>query len=333
MRNEGEDRISALPDEILCEILSLIPSKEATRTCVLSSRWRSLWRMVPAFDFVLMPSHTPDNLFLIIDNFMSQRTTQRITRFSFECKKHLRRFPNVKEQWISAAVAGKVESLNITLCMSFYNVGLCMCRVLPLPDSLFTCATLVTLKLKGRGDLHAIPSSVYLPSLKNLELIVKYIERTVLWRILCGCPAIETFDVSRIFVNRLSKRLRLVRNSRGNKLLILGHRLVEIRSDCDHDYVRDCLFEDLKNVVNAHAFVTVYKPSDKHRFLFTMLKELCNVKYLTLSLCDLKDETSFTAALPEFHNLIRLKTNHAKTQMFLEQFTGKCPKLEVLVLN
>ncbi|GJN28164.1 hypothetical protein PR202_gb16257 [Eleusine coracana subsp. coracana] len=43
-----EDRISALPDDILHLVLSSLPSDDAVRTCVLAKRWSHLWKSARA---------------------------------------------------------------------------------------------------------------------------------------------------------------------------------------------------------------------------------------------------------------------------------------------
>ena len=52
---EGEDslvdRISALPDDIVIGIVSLLPLKDAAATCVLSRRWEHVWKFSASLDF------------------------------------------------------------------------------------------------------------------------------------------------------------------------------------------------------------------------------------------------------------------------------------------
>jgi hypothetical protein len=38
------DRLSALPSNVLPQILSFLPAHEAVRTCVLARTWRNLWK-------------------------------------------------------------------------------------------------------------------------------------------------------------------------------------------------------------------------------------------------------------------------------------------------
>ncbi|XP_037487180.1 F-box/LRR-repeat protein At4g14103-like [Triticum dicoccoides] len=47
----GEDRISALPEDILHQVLRLLPAHEVVRTCLLARRWRGVWRSVPTLCF------------------------------------------------------------------------------------------------------------------------------------------------------------------------------------------------------------------------------------------------------------------------------------------
>ncbi|CAN1180362.1 Putative F-box/LRR-repeat protein At5g02930 [Linum perenne] len=48
---KGIDRLSNLPDCILHQILSFLDTKSSIHTCILSRRWRSLWKYVDVLSF------------------------------------------------------------------------------------------------------------------------------------------------------------------------------------------------------------------------------------------------------------------------------------------
>ncbi|CAN6241668.1 unnamed protein product [Urochloa humidicola] len=46
----AEDRLSSLPDKLLHNIMSFLPARQPVQTCVLSQRWKNLWRSMPCLD-------------------------------------------------------------------------------------------------------------------------------------------------------------------------------------------------------------------------------------------------------------------------------------------
>ncbi|GJN02866.1 hypothetical protein PR202_ga20255 [Eleusine coracana subsp. coracana] len=46
----GGDRLSSLPDGLLHHIMYFMKARQVVQTCVLSTRWRHLWRSVPCLD-------------------------------------------------------------------------------------------------------------------------------------------------------------------------------------------------------------------------------------------------------------------------------------------
>ncbi|KAJ0633862.1 putative F-box domain-containing protein [Helianthus annuus] len=52
-----DDLLSMLPEEIISHILSLMPTKYAVQTSVLSKKWRYIWMFVTNLDFDYTSSH------------------------------------------------------------------------------------------------------------------------------------------------------------------------------------------------------------------------------------------------------------------------------------
>ncbi|CAN6228227.1 unnamed protein product [Urochloa humidicola] len=46
----AEDRLSSLPDKLLHIIMSFLPARQAVQICVLSPRWKNLWRSMPCLN-------------------------------------------------------------------------------------------------------------------------------------------------------------------------------------------------------------------------------------------------------------------------------------------
>jgi len=53
------DRLSALPDSLLHAVMSFLKARQVVQTCVLSARWRHLWRSVPCLDLDSDEFRTP----------------------------------------------------------------------------------------------------------------------------------------------------------------------------------------------------------------------------------------------------------------------------------
>ncbi|CAL5191735.1 unnamed protein product [Lathyrus oleraceus] len=194
------DRISSLPDSILCHILSFLQTKHAVATSILSKRWNNLWLSVPSLDLghIRVPDH---NSFLRFINFvylffLYRDTALPIKTFhlNFDYSRHqtplFSHCPmDTITNWINFVVQHRVEYIHLSVETGTFPKT---------PLSILTCNTLVVLKLCFLS-LGGRFSSVLLPSLKTLHFEHIWLHKLRDFMLfLTGCPILEdifTFDV------------------------------------------------------------------------------------------------------------------------------------------
>ncbi|GLT35694.1 hypothetical protein SLA2020_101250 [Shorea laevis] len=183
----SDDNIEKFPDEVLSHIISFLPVKDAVRTSILSRRWRYLFTTISSLDYVFDPydgrgaAHFMNSVNRLF--FLSEKLS--ILRFSLRC--YIALEPLCIDGWIRALMCRNVQVLDMGIKDVEFDA-------LPLPTSLFSCKTLVILKLDF--PLHTydfkVPQRVCLPSVKVTHLQgFAFSDNDSSERLFSSCPTLE----------------------------------------------------------------------------------------------------------------------------------------------
>ncbi|KAG7556265.1 FBD domain [Arabidopsis suecica] len=208
----GEDKISALPDDLLVHILLFLHTKDVVSTMILSKRWRYIWTMVPRLGYGYRKINGDTHKVFIGGLFSrllgrlfdkSEQQQRCLWRF-IDKSLQLHKAPVLEElmielgpsrghvdveKWIANAVDRRVRELGLKIAWSAGPASL--------SKSLYTCDTLVRLYLSSK-ILMDVPSRVCLPSLKSIVLYcVVYKDEDSLVRLLSNCPILKILWVKR----------------------------------------------------------------------------------------------------------------------------------------
>ncbi|XP_028120745.1 F-box/LRR-repeat protein At4g14096-like [Camellia sinensis] len=169
--NNGEDRISNLPESILCHILSKLPTKFAASTTILSTKWNNLFASIPnptidIDDSLLLNPHdnTTNSNFI---NFMNHLFTVTLMDVPTIHKLHLQchhdyGYSNIGE-WVSIALNRNVTGLSL-----FFNVKSTGVSI----PGLFDSTTLVDLLLSQHYGLNVTDSVFFCRNLSTFIWIM-----------------------------------------------------------------------------------------------------------------------------------------------------------------
>lgn len=345
--NGGDtDRISMLPDDLICKILSILPTKYAVGTSVLSKRWQDMWASVPTLNFddslyfnktiargLSKTKMDVDSKFMsFVESVLIGSQVSCFESFCFE--RHYVDDEFRVNSWISFVLEHNVRKMELRYYASLPII---------LPSNLFESKTLVVLILKW-AVLLEVPAFVWLPSLKVLHLdsIMKCSDEDSDQKLLLfsGCPVLEELYIERwTFDDRCSlvvsiptlKRLRL-----GFEMdHFVTYSSYELEIDApklEHldleDFATDEIYVNLSSVLEARISVGSC-------ILRRLLEGIRTVKFLSISdstLGYISEEKFYW--LPTFHNLIVLEigANGDLGWNVLAGFLELSPNLEVLKL-
>ncbi|XP_019089260.1 PREDICTED: FBD-associated F-box protein At5g38590-like [Camelina sativa] len=182
------DVISALHDDLLVKILLFLPTKKAVSTSILSKRWEFLWMWLPKLHYKTkrgLINYSNRGLPSFIDKKLPLHRAPVIESLCLNLfGKDIK--PKYIRKWVEIVVSRHVRELEISYNLANGNI---------FPSSLFSCKSLVILKLKEMV-LMDVPSTVCLPSLRTLQLEdVKLADEKSLQELLSMCHVLEDLSV------------------------------------------------------------------------------------------------------------------------------------------
>ncbi|XP_020223370.1 F-box/FBD/LRR-repeat protein At2g04230 [Cajanus cajan] len=293
-----EDRISHLPDVLLLQILSLLPTKQAVITGILSKRWRPLWPAVSLLDFddecSPEPRHGDAGFAEFVYSVLLLQDAPTIERFRLRCRSPNSCVGHIPT-WLCHVTRRRVEHVELSLSLS---------RYVALPRQLFNCDTISVMKLNGVYFNVLALFSVRLPLLRVLHVgdRVLFGCHDYVVKLLAGCPMLEDLVLESTYVDACGTDLCFD----GNFLLNLNHLS---RAKIGFSWKEGCL-----------------------KSMLLVFQALCNVRCLSLShntVECLKDTSA--SDIPVFDNLIQLEISFGNYSWdLLANLLQRSHKLEVL---
>ncbi|KAL7612349.1 hypothetical protein Lser_V15G05894 [Lactuca serriola] len=196
METGEEDGISALPDYLLVEILSRLPStKDAIRTGILSKRWKHLWTSVHTLIFKhsddpLTQSRQNPNSMSDFISFVEKTLTQcrqlKLKKFDVYITYDIR-FDSQFNNWIRYAISRSVEELKF----KFWYRGLETEFLLDQFFFISSCFRDLTLE----GCILNPTGPIIWKNLRSLCIFNAKLDEDLIENMLSGSPVLQTLEL------------------------------------------------------------------------------------------------------------------------------------------
>ncbi|EOA15814.1 hypothetical protein CARUB_v10007349mg [Capsella rubella] len=200
------DRISDLPNALICHILSFLPIKEAVSTSVLAKRWKPLFLDQPnlVFDdsiYFNPPTSYKEKLtnarsfMRFVDGVLASQGNAPLNKF-----KLVGNFV-VDELWVLEWIPNLLKRgvSDIHLNISSFWADSDRSKFDPLPPEMFVNKTLVSLTIIFEGGVNInVEGDVSLPKLKILHLNYFKTTTSTFNKILSGCHVLEELALTNL---------------------------------------------------------------------------------------------------------------------------------------
>ncbi|KAB2623512.1 F-box/LRR-repeat protein 13-like [Pyrus ussuriensis x Pyrus communis] len=281
------DRISALPTEVLCHILSFLPTNYAVRTTVLSKRWKNIWTSVPNLYFCDDDYPEVNDFTAFVNRVLDSHDSSWIQKFHLHCDDDYFEPPPV-DRWIHAAIERKVVELD--LCVNHSEPD----QNFELPQNIFMCETLKILELQ----FHFIarpPTSKCFPNLKFLNVDIHHPDVDSVEKVLPYFPVLEDLVIDGFLDDYDVESLDINISAPALKTLVLSLEIENFDEDfklCTNSPKLESLDFRLYGLskfslsINENSSADVediHQYAEHHDRAIAIFKDICNVKYLSLS--------------------------------------------------
>ncbi|KAL5808930.1 hypothetical protein ACOSQ3_029621 [Xanthoceras sorbifolium] len=362
--NLARDIISKLPDDVLIQILSCLETRDAVKTCVLSSRWKNLWTFIYNLDFNDFDDKhgSSRNFEIFVDKVLSLCQSKDIQDFRLSCSVGDDDELSHVIPWICFAVERKVRKLNIRVDID--EDGLWVVR---LPQNILTCNTLVELCILSDFFFDIPDSMMCFPSLRLLYISITHPDGDLMQKLFRSCPVLEdlsiygdfhdnedvlTFDITVPTLKRLSIWLFM------DYFYFEGvskHKFVVTASKLEYLHIQDSMLSSF--VVNERPFlnevsldvgvdsscIEEYSQLDEFEVsqeeanrVMELLRGVSYTKILSLTSGTINTlNFGFDDNMPAFPNLIHLEfcIEDCFGWKLLPHFLNSSSNLEVLILK
>ncbi|KAG4983238.1 hypothetical protein JHK87_027987 [Glycine soja] len=301
---EERDRLSELPDFVLLHIMNFIDTKDALRTCILSKRWKDLWKHLTTLSFDQSTSLFDERRVVNFNKFVSQVLSCRDGSILL-INVRLVIFESIGSQLLNRimkyAVLHNVQRLTMNIPFFYGKISTYLDPII------FSCQSLTYLELHNISCWPPLelPKSLQLPALKTLRLtrVLFTATNNVCAEPFTTCNLLNTLVLNDFFLHNDAKIL-FISNSNLSSLKLEN---LKIRDTFQHKVVLStpnlssltvCIFgasslsiQPLSSTCNLSCLEegTIDIATDiSHPVLIGWLQVFTNVKILTLSYETLK---------------------------------------------